>query len=241
VSAGQYYGSVHALFFHRPYHLMPVQAMSFLYARGLARGDNHHAELRGLCERAEVSFDDVLEETASVPDLYGPILRGDQPPNPYEATTKVASILRRHPPFLDLLDQKMRLGSDSVKDLGNLYSAALPAWIAAGFEQALHDGVDLTGLPMVAVGYGSGDAAEAVPFSAVPGWQAAAARIGFARTLETPIDLDQAQYEAIHDRRQADLDYQPREEFRIARVGIQYEPAFQDLGVEYYEYDTESA
>ncbi len=241
VSAGQYYESVQALFFHRPYHLMPVQAMSFLYARGLARGDNHHAELRTLCERVEVSFDDVLSETASVPDLYGPILRGDLPSNPYEATSKVASALRKHRPFLDLLDEKMRLGSESVKDLGNLYSAALPAWIAAGFEQALLDGVELTGLPMVAVGYGSGDAAEAIPFSAVPGWRTAAHRIGFHRALSNPIDLDQAQYEAIHDRREADVEYEPRGEFRIARIGSQYEPAFQDLGVEYYEYDIESA
>jgi hypothetical protein len=31
--------------------------------------------------------------------------------------------------------------------------------------------------------------------------------------------------------------YQPQREFRIARVGRQYDPAFQDLGVEYYEYD----
>jgi hypothetical protein len=41
VSAGSYYESVQGLFFHRPYHLMPVQATAFLYVRGLARGDHH--------------------------------------------------------------------------------------------------------------------------------------------------------------------------------------------------------
>lgn len=237
VSAGQYYDSVRALFFHRPYHLMPVQAMSFLYARGLARGDNHHDELRGLCEQAGALFEDVLAETQSVPDLYGPILRGDQPTNPYEATSKVASALRKQTRFLTLLDNKMRLGSDWVKDLGNLYSAALPAWIAAGFEQALEEGVELQGEPMVAVGYGSGDAAEAIPIRAVPGWQAAAARIAFRPALAGAIDLEQDQYEALHDGRETDLQYAPQREFRISRVGELYEPAFQDLGVEYYEYD----
>lgn len=37
VAPGLYYDEVTALFFHRPYNMMPIQAMSFLYARGLAR------------------------------------------------------------------------------------------------------------------------------------------------------------------------------------------------------------
>ena len=65
-----------ALFFHRPYHLMPVQAMSFLYVRGLARGDHRRAELEALCAEAGVSVDDVLRETVSTPDLYANVLEG---------------------------------------------------------------------------------------------------------------------------------------------------------------------
>lgn len=236
VSAGQYYSAVRALFFHRPYHLMPVQAMSFLYTRGLARGDNHHAELRGLCEEAGVSFDAVLAETVSTPDLYSPIMRGELPSNPYEATSAVASLLRKQPGFRDLLMQKMALGSDWVMDLGNLYSAALPAWLAAGLEEAVTHGVKLAGEPMVAVGYGSGDAAEAIPIRAVEGWERAARRIHFRQALENAIDLDQGQYEALHDGHDPSLLYEPRSEFLITRVGRLYEPAFQDLGVEYYDY-----
>ena len=236
VSAGQYYDRVTGLFFHRPYHLMPVQAMSFLYARGLARGDNHQEELAELCDKAEVTIDQVVAETNSSPDLYGPILRGEEPRNPYAATSKVASVLRTQSRFRALLDSKMRLGSEWVKDLGNLYTAALPAWVAAGFEHALNDGLELEGQPMVAVGYGSGDAAEAMPITPVAGWQSAAARIGFLRGLAEPIDLTQEEYEAMHDGREANLTYEPRSEFRISHVGSQYEPAFQDLGVEYYEY-----
>jgi hydroxymethylglutaryl-CoA synthase len=236
VSAGQYYAGVRALFFHRPYHLMPVQAMSFLYARGLARGDHHHDELRVLCEQASVRFEDVLAETTSSPDLYASILNGDGPQNPYEATSAVAGMLRKQTQFRSLLNEKMRLGSEWVKDLGNLYSAALPAWIAAGLEQALVDGVELAEAPMVAVGYGSGDAAEAVPFRVLPGWQDAASRIGFRAALAEPIELDQSQYEAIHDGRKTELVYDVRREFRISHVGERYDAAFQDLGVEYYDY-----
>ena len=55
--------------------------------------------------------------------------------------------------FLELLAKKMSLGSDAVKDVGNLYSAALPAWIAAGLEEAERRGLELEGAPMIAVGY----------------------------------------------------------------------------------------
>ena len=90
---------------------------------------------------------------------------------------------------------------------------------------------------MVAVGYGSGDAAESLPLYAVPGWSEGAARIRFGEALAGALDLSQSQYEALHDRRDAaDIDYRPKNEFAIHRVGKQYEPGFQDLGVEYYEF-----
>jgi hydroxymethylglutaryl-CoA synthase len=236
VSAGQYYSDVKALFFHRPYHLMPIQAMSFLYVRGLVRGDHHHDELSALCQAAGVKVEMVIAETGSSPDLFAQ-LSADGASSPYEATSAVASVLRKQTSFIELLVQKMSLGSDAVKDVGNLYSAALPAWIAAGFEQAAQRGDELAGSPMVAVGYGSGDAAEALPLHAVPGWRDAARRIGFGDALSGALDLSQRQYEALHDRRDAaDIDYRPRNEFAIHRVGQKYDAGFQDLGVEYYEF-----
>ncbi len=242
VSAGTYYENVAGLFFHRPYHLMPVQAMSFLYVRGLARGDHRHDELRVLCAEAGVSFDDVLRETASSPDLYAGVHEGGTPDDPYVATSAAASTLRKHASFRALLARKMSLGSDSARDLGNLYSAALPAWIAAGLEQAAQTGVELGGQPLVAVGYGSGDAAEALPISAAPGWEQAARRIGFRAALAPAVDLSRVQYEALHDGVDVEgLSYTPAGEFRIARVGKSYETSFQDLGVEYYEYVPKTA
>ena len=237
VSAGSYYESVRGLFFHRPYHLMPVQAMSFLYVRGLARGDHHHDELKALCAEAGTSFEAVLKETASTPDLYAELLKDDAVADPYAATTAAAGLLRKQKGFRRLLDEKMGLGSEPVKDLGNLYSAALPAWIAAGFEDAAQKKLDLADAPMVAVGYGSGDAAEALPLFVEPGYEAAAARIGFTRALEGGVTLTRPQYEAMHDGTEVpSLTYTPKDEFAIARVGKQYGPSFQDLGVEYYDF-----
>ncbi len=234
---GQFYRDVRALFFHRPYHHMPISAMAFLYVRGLARSDHHEQELREICADAGVEVSAVLEETRSVPDLYARVLEGQSDQDPYAATSAAAAAVRKRPTFRDLLQQKMGLGSEGARDLGNLYSAALPAWIAAGFEEAALTSRDLVGAPMVMVGYGSGDAAEAIPMRPVPGWEAAARRIGFAKSLEGSVDLTREQYEALHDGREVpDLSYAPKDEFTILRVGETYDSSFQDLGVEYYGY-----
>ena len=236
-SHGKFYRQVRGLFFHRPYHLMPVQAMSFLYVRGLARGRNHHDELRELCTEAGVPIEDVFRETASSPDLYESVHRGEAPADPYEATSRVAGVLRRRRSFVELLAEKMSLGSATMARMGNLYCAALPMWVAAGLEEAAAKGCEIAGEPMVMVGYGSGDAADAIPISAPPGWQDAANRIGLGAALEGAIDLTREQYESIHDGRDPDYpDYAPRDEFAISRVGKRYDPSFQDLGVEYYEF-----
>jgi hydroxymethylglutaryl-CoA synthase len=178
----------------------------------------------------------VLVETNSTPDLYDLVLKGGAENDPYSATSSVASLLRKKPNFRELLTQKMSLGSENTKQLGNLYSAALPAWIAAGLEDAAEKKLALSGANMVAVGYGSGDAAEAIPISPSEGFEQAAAHIGLARALAGAIDLNQAQYESLHDRRELDLPYAPSSEFVIDRVGTAYDASFQDLSVEYYEY-----
>ena len=238
VSAGKYYKSVHSLFFHRPYEMMPVQAMSFLYVRGIARGDHYHEQLRALCDQAGVKVEDLVQEALSTPDLFAKVsIEGADVGDPYKATTAVAALVRKQPEFRELLAAKMSMGACAVRDLGNLYSAALPIWIAAGMEEAAEQGLDLTGRPMVAVGYGSGDAAEAMPIIAVPGWEKAAKRIALKQALSNPIDLTREQYEAMHDGREVPgLAYDPRSEFVISHIGQRYDAAFQDLGIEYYKY-----
>jgi len=238
VSAGKYYRSLHSLFFHRPYEMMPVQAMSFLYVRGMARGDHYQEELRALCQEAGVTVDAVMKEALSTPDLYAMVTEnGAEVGDPYQATTALAGLVRKKPEFRELLAQKMTLGAPCVRDLGNLYSAALPVWIAAGFEEAATRDLDITDRAMVAVGYGSGDAAEAIPIKPVQGWKAAASRIGLAHALGNAVDLTREQYEALHDGRDVlGLTYVPSREFVITHVGDKYDASFQDLGIEYYKY-----
>lgn len=238
VSPGKYYKSVRGIFFHRPYHQMPIQAMSFLYVRGMARGVHHHDELRELCREAGVAYEEVVKESHSSPDLYAQVLAcGQMVEDPYRGTNQVACVLRKRASFRELLQEKVSLGSSLITHFGNLYSAALPAWLAAGFEEAEQRAMEIADSPMVAIGYGSGDAAEAIPISPVTGWQKAAKTIGIGQALADPIDLRRNQYEALHDGRElVDLEYFPQQEFVISHVGGLYEQGFQDLAVEYYDY-----
>jgi hydroxymethylglutaryl-CoA synthase len=109
--------------------------------------------------------------------------------------------------------------------------------MAAGLEDAAQRKLDLGGAPLVAVGYGSGDAAEALPLYVAPGYEAAASRIGFSHSLQGAVTLSREQYEALHDGTEVpSLSYTPKSEFTIARVGKEYGASFQDLGVEYYDF-----
>ena len=227
---------VEAIFFHRPYQHMPVQAAAYLYLRGLlATRDN--PTVGALCHEVGASREALDAEAASRPDLFGRVLEGQADQDPCPATTQVVGALRKSDEFKAFVGAKMSLGSRGAADLGNLYTAALPGWMAAGFEEALARQLDLANKRVLTIGYGSGDAAEAMPARVAPTWSEAARHIGFAAALERAVDLTQAQYESLHDTRRVEgLPGLPGDRFRITRVGDRYEPGFQDLGVEYYDY-----
>lgn len=238
ITAGKYYrDEVRTIFFHRPFAMMPVQALAFMFVRGMARGQHHHDELKALCAEAKVDYAAVLRETHTEVDLFAEMQKRGVMPDPFPNTRSCARRLQKSASFTDLLEKKMSLGSPSMAHLGNLYSAALPAWIAAAFDEAAGKGLAIEGQPMVAVGYGSGDAAEAIPIVASPGWRSAAANIKFAAAMADGVTLDRPQYEAIHDGTYTGEPLTvPQNEFSIIRVGQRYEKEYQDLGVEYYDY-----
>jgi hydroxymethylglutaryl-CoA synthase len=90
---------------------------------------------------------------------------------------------------------------------------------------------------MLTLGYGSGDAAEVIPLVIADDWRDATARIKFAESMEFAVDLSARQYENLHDgRRVANLDYLPKDEFIIEKVGRTDQRQFSDMGIEYYRY-----
>lgn len=236
--ASEYLQSLQTVFMHRPYRRMPETgyAIAYLFALGNGSPDDR-AELASYCYQAGVEPADLLEEMVSKPEVAR---LADPERHNYEAyplTMAVYRIFRAARKYRREILDKLALGSDTMLDLGNLYTAALPAWMAAGFEQAVDERRDLAGEEMLTLGYGSGDAAEVIPLIIAEDWREATAKILFADSMKFAVDLNQRQYADLHDgRRATGLDYLPKAEFVIDKVGHTDQRQFQDIGIEYYRY-----
>ncbi len=238
IVAADYLRSLKTIFMHRPYRRMPETglAVAYLFALGIGSTEDR-AELASYCYQAGIEPDALISEMASKPEI---VLLADPERVNYEAYPLMMAVFRifrasRHY-RREILD-KLALGSDTMLDLGNLYTAALPAWIAAGFEQALDENCDLAGQELLTLGYGSGDAAEVIPFIVADDWREATAAIGFADAMNFAVDLNEEQYAALHEGKRAPgLDYLPKDEFIIEKVGRSDQRQFQDVGIEYYRY-----
>lgn len=238
LDATRYLRSLKTIFMHRPYRRMPETglAVAYLFALGIGNAEDR-AELASFCYEAGIEPDALLTEMASKPEIT---LLADPERLNYEAyplTMAVFRIFRASRRYRREILDKLALGSDTMLDLGNLYTAALPAWIAAGYEQAAEEDRLSAGEEILTLGYGSGDAAEVIPFIVAENWREATAAIGFAEAMEFSLDLNERQYQALHDgRRVPDLDYIPKNEFIIEKIGHTDQRQFQDIGIEYYRY-----
>ncbi|MDR3414844.1 MAG: hypothetical protein P4L83_01545 [Nevskia sp.] len=230
--------SLAGVFMHRPYHHMPVSAwtMAYLFALG-ADGGAGHEELAGYCKAGGVTLEQVLAEMGQRPSLVDKVISGHPPEEPYPLTAHVMKAFRKAPAYKEVVEGKLRLGAAAMMHMGNLYTAALPAWIAAGLEEALTQPAELAAHKLLLVGYGSGDAAETVVAKVAPNWRKAAARIGLAQALANAVDVGQDDYARLHAAQwpqEAQIPKRPG--FTIERVGKSHDAHFHDLGLEYYRY-----
>jgi hydroxymethylglutaryl-CoA synthase len=238
ITANNYLDDVAAVFIHRPFRRMPENGwgMAWLFGLAAATGDGHDV-LRELCEVAGVSFDAVLEEAGKPPVVSDFGISERIRDEVFPLLSKVQRRARGSDAWQNAVGNKMTLGTGWMEELGNIYTGALPAWFAAGLEDAAKEGIDLAGKEILLIGYGSGDAAEAIPVHMVPGWEDAARKTNMAAAMANPIDLNQEQYNSIHEgRSDASPQYSPKDEFVIERIGSEKEEAFQDAGIEYYRF-----
>jgi len=235
-----YLRSVRVVFMHRPYERMPLNALGFSYLAGLAgeagEAGEARAELAAYCEAASLDPAQVLAEMQAEQDMLALVREGTPDSDPWPLGMRLLREFRRLPAYQELVAAKLRLGARQMRELGNLYSASLPAWMAAGLEEALAEGCELAGHEVLALGYGSGDAAEAMPMRMVPGWDEAAARIRFAAALEPVVELGHEDYVGLHMRSGGPRAPGPREGFVIDRVGSSNTAELADEGVEYYRF-----
>lgn len=229
-----------AVFMHRPYHRMPRNALALAYLAALARdgvdGSAEAAvEFDGYCKAAGVAPAGVLREwRTGVGEWTGDAL----PPDAYPASSALLKAFRKDGTYRRVVEGALRLGSDAAMEMGNLYTAALPAWLAAGLEEAATRDTGLDGRELLLIGYGSGDAAEAIPVRVAAGWRGGARAIGFGDALAGAVDLDRAAYESLHDAG-ALATGAPRADAAglvIDHVGARNDAAFQDFGIAYYRY-----
>lgn len=239
LNPADYLRSLNTVFMHRPYRRMPETgwAISWLFALGRGSDDDRKL-LASYCDTAGISFDALYAEMTaqtSVSHLGSAERHQDEA---YPLTVALQRVFRGSPDYQAAVLDKLELGSEAMLDLGNLYTAALPAWMAAGFEQALSTGELKAGEELLTLGYGSGDAAEVIPFFVVDGWEDAARKIQFEKSLSPAVDLSRDQYETLHDGGvPARLPRVATREFVIDAVGACQDRHFTDYGIEYYRYD----
>jgi hydroxymethylglutaryl-CoA synthase len=222
-----------ATFLHRPYQRMAETGliMSYLLALALGGSDDEPA-LRALAESAEVDAAALVAELTRGNDLFALVQDQDISRDMFPLASATARAFRQTPAFRELMTD---LGAHAMTEVGNLYTASLPAWMAAGIEQAFLERRNLAGARILTVGYGSGDAAEAIPMRVVEGWESAASRIGFAETLTTAVDLDQGAYERLHDGSEEVAPIVKPGVFYIDHIGRR-QSRFDDSGIEYYRF-----
>ncbi len=241
VSTGRgFWDGLAAVFMHRPYHHLPITALATALVWDMARSEQGHGQLAELANRANVPLDAVIEQIerarAEDFDLFAEILEQGAEHDPFAAANAVAKQFRGSDWYANFMRDKMQLGAELAREFGNLYTGSLPAWLAAGFEDARTRGVELAGKRVLLVGYGSGDAAEAIPATVVDGWQEQAGAIGVGKALAGAVELEREQYELLHDGKVFPGMYGQPAGFAVDRVGRANEAAFQDIGVEYYRF-----
>ncbi|MED5420907.1 MAG: hydroxymethylglutaryl-CoA synthase, partial [Pseudomonadota bacterium] len=193
LDAADYLRSLETVFLHRPYRRMPETGWAVAYLFALGGGDAaDRGELASYCYEAGVEPDALLAEMNSKPQIVSLAEQERLNYEVYPLTMAVFRIFRAARRYRREILDKLALGSDTMLDLGNLYTAALPAWIAAGLEQGADEGRDLANQEILTLGYGSGDAAEVIPFVIAEGWRQATSKIGFGKAMESAIDLDES-------------------------------------------------
>ena len=238
LSPAAYLRSLEAVFMHRPYQRMPETGLGLAYLFALASGDAaDRDELASYSRGAGLAVDEVIAEMHAAPELSQLAVQARIHEEVFPLSMTVLKAFRQSEAFSQQILAKMTLGSEWMREVGNLYTGALPAWLAAGFADARQRGIELAGRELLAIGYGSGDAADAIPLRVVEGWQDAAARIGH-RNGAAAVHRPFGRAVSGAPRRPAAEGSATRcaGEFIIDHIGSRSDRSFQDLGVEYYRY-----
>ncbi len=226
-----------AVFMHRPFHKMPMNAFSISYLYALANGDeDDHQEFYDLLARANIQPEEIKKELKERPDLLT-FLQTDINKELFPKTNKALKSLNRIKPFKDKVLSKIKLGNELTKEMGNIYSGSIFAWLAAGIEDSMKNGKDLNGKDGLLIGYGSGDAAEVIPISFTQDCCDKESNIKYSSAFSEPVNLNHKQYIKLRTNKILEgVESRKSKGFVVSKVGKEESTDFQDAGIEYYEY-----
>ena len=226
-----------AVFMHRPFHKMPMNAFSISYLYALANGDeDDYQEFYDLLAQANIQPDEIKKELKERPDLVT-FLQTDINKELFPKTNKALKSLNRIKPFEDKVLSKIKLGNELTKEMGNIYSGSIFAWLAAGIEDSMKNGKDLSGKDGLLIGYGSGDAAEVIPISFTQDCCDKESNIKYSSAFSEPVNLNHKQYIKLRTNKILEgVESRKSKGFVVSKVGKEESTDFQDAGIEYYEY-----
>ena len=226
-----------AVFMHRPFHKMPMNAFSISYLYALANGDeDDHQEFYDLLDQANIQPEEIKKELKERPDLVT-FLQTDINKELFPKTNKALKSLNRIKPFKDKVLSKIKLGNELTKEMGNIYSGSIFAWLAAGIEDSMKNGKDLNGKDGLLIGYGSGDAAEVIPISFTQDCCDKESNIKYSSAFSEPVNLNHKQYIKLRTNKILEgVESIKSKGFVVSKVGKEESTDFQDAGIEYYEY-----
>ena len=140
-------------------------------------------------------------------------------------------------PFKNKVLSKLKLGNELTKEMGNIYSGSIFAWLAAGIEDSMKNGKVLNGKDALLIGYGSGDAAEVIPISFTQDCCDNENNIKYSAAFTDPVNLDHNQYIKLRTNKVLEgVESKKSKGFIVSKVGTEESTDFQDAGIEYYKY-----
>ena len=155
----------------------------------------------------------------------------------FPQTTKALKALNKIESFKDKVLSKLKLGNELTKEMGNIYSGSIFAWLAAGIEDSMKNGKTLNGKDALLIGYGSGDAAEVIPISFTQNCCENEKNIKYSAAFSNPVNLDHNQYIKLRTNKVLEgIENKHSKGFIVSKVGTEESTDFQDAGIEYYEY-----
>jgi hydroxymethylglutaryl-CoA synthase len=123
----EYMRSLKTIFLHRPYRRMPETgwAVSYLFAMSHGNAEDR-AELASYCYEVGIEPEALEAEMLSKPDVASLANPEQLQYEAYPLTMAVLRVFRASRHYRREILDKLALGSDTMLDLGNLYTAALP-------------------------------------------------------------------------------------------------------------------